>query len=719
VRMERLRTANLPEEMRRVFGFLYKNYTEEELKSVLEAYEFAKLQHAEQFRRSGEPYIIHPLKVAQILAEMKLDTVSIKAGLLHDVVEDTATPLLEIEQRFGKEVARIVDGVTKIDRLKIDQKNFDQKAETVLKMFFAMSQDIRVIMVKLADRLHNMRTMEFQSPETQKKKAKETLQIFTPIAHRLGIYTIKWQLEDLSFKYLYPEEYAHIASLVDSKRADRELIAQEYLSVLQLTLARNGIQCEISGREKHFYSIWKKMNERGKNFDEIYDLIAVRVITNTDKECYYVLGLVHNLWKPIPGRVKDYIATPKSNGYRSLHTTVITHRGEPLEIQIRDKEMHNEAEFGLAAHWIYKEGKMQKYQQTWLKKLQEWHQDYEQGVTGLNEFQKEIQLEDVYIFSPKGELKHMQKGATTIDFAYSVHTEVGHHYAGAKVNGKIVPIGYELQNGDIVEIIVNKNNPGPSLDWLKYAKSSSTRAKIRRFFKEKDAQVLIEEGKDILRQVAKKLQKSMEDLLESDELKQYLGTDRQVNEKDLLLRIGEKEHSAEDIAALFQPPAEEPLPALGQPDKKQIQSKTIVVDGQLGIEVKMAKCCFPVPGDRIVGVISRKGITIHQDNCPNVEKIMMGELVSVQWGNTEQERYMTQVILESNDHSGNLLKSICQSAKERSYQITEVNTKFDEINHMTYRLSIYVKSLAQLEEMMEYWRKQNGIVNVYRTRGEG
>jgi len=717
--MERLRTANLPEEMRRVFGFLYKNYTEEELKSVLEAYEFAKLQHAEQFRRSGEPYIIHPLKVAQILAEMKLDTVSIKAGLLHDVVEDTATPLLEIEQRFGKEVARIVDGVTKIDRLKIDQKNFDQKAETVLKMFFAMSQDIRVIMVKLADRLHNMRTMEFQSPETQKKKAKETLQIFTPIAHRLGIYTIKWQLEDLSFKYLYPEEYAHIASLVDSKRADRELIAQEYLSVLQLTLARNGIQCEISGREKHFYSIWKKMNERGKNFDEIYDLIAVRVITNTDKGCYYVLGLVHNLWKPIPGRVKDYIATPKSNGYRSLHTTVITHRGEPLEIQIRDKEMHNEAEFGLAAHWIYKEGKMQKYQQTWLKKLQEWHQDYEQGVTGLNEFQKEIQLEDVYIFSPKGELKHMQKGATTIDFAYSVHTEVGHHYAGAKVNGKIVPIGYELQNGDIVEIIVNKNNPGPSLDWLKYAKSSSTRAKIRRFFKEKDAQVLIEEGKDILRQVAKKLQKSMEDLLESDELKQYLGTDRQVNEKDLLLRIGEKEHSAEDIAALFQPPAEEPLPALGQPDKKQIQSKTIVVDGQLGIEVKMAKCCFPVPGDRIVGVISRKGITIHQDNCPNVEKIMMGELVSVQWGNTEQERYMTQVILESNDHSGNLLKSICQSAKERSYQIIEVNTKFDEINHMTYRLSIYVKSLAQLEEMMEYWRKQNGIVNVYRTRGEG
>ncbi|HPB87457.1 MAG: bifunctional (p)ppGpp synthetase/guanosine-3',5'-bis(diphosphate) 3'-pyrophosphohydrolase [Thermotogaceae bacterium] len=717
--MERLRTANLPEEMRRVFGFLYKNYTEEELKSVLEAYEFAKLQHAEQFRRSGEPYIIHPLKVAQILAEMKLDTVSIKAGLLHDVVEDTATPLLEIEQRFGKEVARIVDGVTKIDRLKIDQKNFDQKAETVLKMFFAMSQDIRVIMVKLADRLHNMRTMEFQSPETQKKKAKETLQIFTPIAHRLGIYTIKWQLEDLSFKYLYPEEYAHIASLVDSKRADRELIAQEYLSVLQLTLARNGIQCEISGREKHFYSIWKKMNERGKNFDEIYDLIAVRVITNTDKECYYVLGLVHNLWKPIPGRVKDYIATPKSNGYRSLHTTVITHRGEPLEIQIRDKEMHNEAEFGLAAHWIYKEGKMQKYQQTWLKKLQEWHQDYEQGVTGLNEFQKEIQLEDVYIFSPKGELKHMQKGATTIDFAYSVHTEVGHHYAGAKVNGKIVPIGYELQNGDIVEIIVNKNNPGPSLDWLKYAKSSSTRAKIRRFFKEKDAQVLIEEGKDILRQVAKKLQKSMEDLLESDELKQYLGTDRQVNEKDLLLRIGEKEHSAEDIAALFQPPAEEPPPALGQPDKKQVQSKTIVVDGQLGIEVKMAKCCFPVPGDRIVGVISRKGITIHQDNCPNVEKIMMGELVSVQWGNTEQERYMTQVILESNDHSGNLLKSICQSAKERSYQITEVNTKFDEINHMTYRLSIYVKSLAQLEEMMEYWRKQNGIVNVYRTRGEG
>ena len=577
--MERLRTVNLPVEMRRVFGFLYKNYTEEELRNVLEAYEFAKRQHAEQYRKSGEPYINHPLKVAQILAEMKLDTVSIKAGLLHDVVEDTGTSLQEIEQRFGKEVARIVDGVTKIDRLKIDQKNFDQKAETVLKMFFAMSQDIRVILVKLADRLHNMRTLEFQSPETQKQKAKETLQIFTPIAHRLGIYTIKWQLEDLAFKYLYPEEYTHITSLVDSKRADRELITQEYLSVLQLTLARNGIQSEISGREKHFYSIWKKMNERGKNFDEIYDLIAIRVITNTDKECYYVLGLVHNLWKPIPGRVKDYIATPKSNGYRSLHTTVITHRGEPLEIQIRDKEMHNEAEFGLAAHWIYKEGKMQKHQQTWLKKLQEWHQDYEQGVTGLNEFQKEIQLEEVYIFTPKGELKHMQKGATTIDFAYSVHTEVGHHYAGAKVNGKIVPIGYELQNGDVVEVIVNKNNPGPSLDWLKYAKSSSTRAKIRRFFKEKDAQVLIEEGKNLLRQVAKKLQRSMEDLLESDELKQYLGIDRQVSDRDILLRIGEKEHNAEDIVVLFQPQPIEPPPVMGPPDKKQVQSTTIVVDG--------------------------------------------------------------------------------------------------------------------------------------------
>jgi GTP pyrophosphokinase len=362
---------------------------------------------------------------------------------------------------------------------------------------------------------------------------------------------------------------------------------------------------------------------------------------------------------------------------------------------------------------------MQKHQQTWLKKLQEWHQDYEQGVTGLNEFQKEIQLEEVYIFTPKGELKHMQKGATTIDFAYSVHTEVGHHYAGAKVNGKIVPIGYELQNGDVVEVIVNKNNPGPSLDWLKYAKSSSTRAKIRRFFKEKDAQVLIEEGKNLLRQVAKKLQRSMEDLLESDELKQYLGIDRQVSDRDILLRIGEKEHNAEDIVVLFQPQPIEPPPVMGPPDKKQVQSTTIVVDGQLGIEVKMAKCCLPVPGDPIVGVISKKGITIHQKDCPNAENIMKGELVSVQWGNTDQERFMTHVILETNDHSGNLLKNICQSAKERNYHITEVNTKLDVIKHMTYRLSIFVKSLTQLEEMLEYWRKQNGIVNVYRTRGEG
>lgn len=715
--MQKLKTMNLPEEMRRVCNLLIKNYSEEELMSVIAAYEFAKLRHADQLRKSGEPYIIHPLRVAQILAEMNLDIVTIKAGLLHDVVEDTGTQLQEIEDRFGKEVMRIVDGVTKIDRLKIDQKNFDRKAETVLKMFFAMAEDIRVILVKLADRLHNMRTIEYQLPETQKEKAKETLQIFTPIAHRLGIYTIKWQLEDLSFKYLYPDEYAKIASLVDIKRSDRELIAQEYLSLLQLTLARNGNQCDISGREKHFYSIWKKMNEKGKSFDEIYDLIAVRVITIKDDECYNVLGLVHNLWKPIPGRVKDYIATPKSNGYRSLHTTVITHRGEPLEIQIRSKEMHNEAEFGLAAHWIYKAGKMEKYQQTWLKKLQEWHQDYELGVTGLNEFQKELALEEVYVFTPQGELKHAQKGATTIDFAYSVHTEVGHHYAGAKVNGKIVPIGYELQNGNVIEIIVNKNSPGPSLDWLRHANSSGTRAKIRRFFKEKDAQGLIEKGKDILRQVAKKLVKSMEDLLDSNELKQIFGTDNRVGEKDLLLRIGEGEYNAEEIVALFLPAPVVEIPILEQTEKKKPQSKTVVVDGKMGIEVKMAKCCDPVPGDVIKGVISKKGITVHIHDCPNAEKVVFGEVVAVEWGNTEQERYLTQMVLESSDLTGNLLKNILQTAKEKGFQLEEINTKFDTVDHISYRISVWVKSSSQLGEMIDYWKKMNGISSVYRVRG--
>ncbi len=713
--MPKIRTAFLPQELRDILNHLYANYSEAEIAKVIDAFEFARVRHGQQVRKSGEPYIIHPLNVARILAEMNLDIVSIEAGLLHDVAEDTTTSLDEIEAQFGKEVSRIVDGVTKIDRLNLSAANSDEKAETVLKMFFAMAEDIRVILVKLADRLHNLRTLDSLTQEKQVEKAKETLQIYAPIAHRLGIHTMKWQLEDLAFKYLHPEEYRLIAETVDRKRSDRELIKEEYKSLLQLSLARQGISSDISGREKHFYSIFLKMREKGKGFDEIYDLIALRVITESDKDCYFVLGIVHNLWKPIPGRVKDYIAIPKSNGYRSLHTTVITHRGEPLEIQIRSQGMHKEAEYGLAAHWIYKEGKITRIHHKWITQLEEWQKDYQQGVTGLGDFQKELQLDEVYIFTPKGELRHVPRGATTIDFAYSVHTEVGHHYAGAKANGRIVPINYELQNGDRVEIIVNKNSPGPSLDWLKYARSSSTRAKIRKFFKEKYSTELMEKGKDLLRQAARKLQISMDDLIKDARLLKLLSKDSELTEKDVLLRLGEETISVEEIASVFRP-GEKTVEAPADSDHPMSPSSTVLVDGASGIDVKTAKCCTPVPGDKIIGIVSQKGITIHMFDCPNVQSITQGQIVTAEWGDTSKEIYPVQVLVEAEDSASHVVKDIIQKAHEKSVKVAEMNTRFTDWSVTVYRVIAYIKNEKYLSELMDSWRKIGGVNRVYRVR---
>lgn len=717
--MSKLKTANLPEELRKILSFLFRNYSEDEISKVVEAYEFAEFHHHDQRRVDGEAFITHPLNVALMLAELNLDIVTIEAGLLHDVAEDTSASLEDIEKIFGIEVAKIVDGVTKIEKLKITDSKLDEKIETIIKLFLAMAKDLRVILVKLADRLHNMRTISSMPPEKQIEKAKETIQIYAPIAHRLGIHNLKWQLEDLAFKYLYPQDYEKVSELVDKKRADRELIAEEYKSLLQLTIARQGINFKITGREKHFFSIWKKMNMKIKSIEEIYDLIALRVITENEKDCYYVLGIVHNLWNPIPGRVKDYIATPKANGYRSLHTTVITHRGEPLEIQIRSREMHQEAEYGLAAHWLYKEGKVSKYQQNWLKKLEEWHEDYIQGIRGFNEFQNELQLEEVYVFSPKGELKHMPKGSTTIDFAYSVHTEVGHHYAGAKVNGRIVPVNYELQNGDVIEIIVNKNSPGPSMDWSKYAKSSSARGKIRKFFREKFAPEIIEKGKDLLRKVSKRLQVSIDELLQSEKIYKIFPKDEVSTESDLLFRYGESGLSVEEIINIINPSEEkesavEIIPA--KVPKKYVGSGTVLINGESGIEVKMAKCCCPVPGDAIKGILSKRGITVHSSDCPNANEISDGTLVLAEWGNTEKEFYPAYIIIESEDSSMNVTKEISQKAKERNIKIQEINTRFGDWDSIIYKIKLLVNSSRQLGEIMENFEKTSGISRVYRVR---
>lgn len=683
-----------------------------DLEKIVKAYNFAYEKHKGQFRLSGEPYIIHPVEVAKILLSLNLDTTSIVAGLLHDVVEDCDISVEEIEKEFGDDVAKIVDGLTKIEGLDFNLPSAEVKIENIRKMILAMASDIRVILVKLADRLHNMRTLSYLKDEKKiMEKCKETLSIYAPIAHRLGIHMIKWELEDLAFKHLYPKEYRELKEKVSKKLAERQEITEGYRQQLESFLKEHGINCRVEGRVKHFYSIWQKMKKKNKTFDEIYDLIALRVITQDEVECYKTLGFVHSLWTPMPGRVKDYIATPKSNGYRALHTTVITQHAELLEIQIRSFEMHKEAEYGLAAHWRYKEDlPFNRYK--WIDQLIEWQNDFLSGVVGIGEFQKELELDEVFVFTPKGEVKHLPKGSTTIDFAYSVHTEIGHHYAGAKVNGKIVPIDYELKNGDIVEVIVNKNSKGPSLDWLKYAKSSSTRAKIRKFFKDKYAQELIEKGKEIFRRISKRLNTSMEDLIKNEKIVEFLKKNSLKNEKDLFTRLGDGMITYSDLLRLLQP-QESKILKTKEPRKKN-KSLDVIVDGTPGVEVRFAKCCMPIPGDSIVGVITRNaGISIHRKNCKNVSTIPKEKLVKVRWATETRNEYDAWLEIETfNTFS---VTNLYNSSRP-SWRFYEINTKIVDNNFLYHVLRARVKSKEELKDIIESIRKMKDVIRVRRIR---
>ena len=631
--MERLQIQKEAEEfVDELVSIKGHEFLQKERELILKAYVVASKAHEGMVRFSGEPFINHPKEVARILASLGMDAVTITAGLLHDVVEDSdgKVTLDDIVKIFGREIARIVDGVTKVSSINppVGMNDVKRKIETIQKMFLAMAEDMRVIFVKLADRLHNMRTIQYVKDEGKRRyKALETLEIYAPIAHKLGIHSIKSELEDLAFKVLYPEEYYMLKRLVAEKKKEREARTREYMDILKAALEEHGIEAKVEGRYKHYYSIWRKMKERGKKFEEIYDLIAIRAIVEDVPTCYSVLGIVHSIWPPLPGRIKDYIAAPKSNGYKSLHTTVITQYGEPLEIQIRDERMHVEAEYGLIAHWIYKEKPDLKSAQEWFERLLEWRKEISQGIVGIDDIKKELQMDEVFVFTPKGEIKHLPKGATPIDFAYAIHTEIGHHFAGAKVNGKMVPIDYQLQNGDVVEIIVNRNSPGPSLDWLKYAKSPRTKAKIRRFFKEKFGGELVERGKDILRKISKKLGKSLEEIMDIDGLKKMR---EGLSEREFFMKIGEGTITFQDL-----------LEAITGEEKTQIKKKRrkkvstnsspVVVGNLKNIEVHIAKCCNPIMGDPIVGVVSRRGITIHRMDCKNLKGIDEDRIFDARW----------------------------------------------------------------------------------------
>ncbi len=693
---------------------------------ILEAYEFARFHHQEQVRDSGEPFVSHPVEVSKILAQFSADNDTIVAGLLHDIVEDCNVPLSEITEKFGETVSLIVDGVTKISNLKLNEKleskvvKSRMKVETLRKMLLALSNDPRIIIVKLADRLHNMRTLDYLKDEEKRKdKARETIQIYAPIAHRIGMHKMQAELEDLSFKFEYPEEFKELKAKVNKKLKERQDIMDEYKNIVMRELRKNRIAARIEGRVKHLYSIWQKMVKKNRSFDEVFDLIALRIVTGDEVNCYKILGAAHSLWPPMPGRFKDYIAAPKSNGYKSLHTTLITHRGEPLEIQIRSERMHKEAEFGVASHWVYKEG-IDVKDRSWFSQLVDWQKDLIESFKDIESISHELAQEEVFVFTPKGEVVHLPRGATPIDFAYAIHTEVGHHYAGAKVNDRLVPVNYELKLGDRVEVIVNKASDGPSLDWLKYVRANSTKAKIKRFFKNEYSNKLIERGKEIFRKISKRLAVAMDELIESEEIQHLMVRLGVHNENDLFAKLGDGSITMGEVLGILVPKDEEveTLPEETELVKqKQVKGNEVIVGGETGIAVYFAKCCTPLPGDDIVAVMSSRGISIHNRDCRNVRDISREKLVEASWTMASSEKFSAWIVVEFDSSDKSLMNKITERLESKNAKVKKYSVESGKWGYDTLMANILVKDVGQLTSVMENLRGMRGIQSVKRLGG--
>jgi guanosine-3',5'-bis(diphosphate) 3'-pyrophosphohydrolase len=668
---------------------------------VTRAFAFAARAHADQQRRSGEPFILHPFGVAKICAELHLDELTIAAALLHDVVEDTQTDISEIEGEFGEEVARLVSGVTKLTRIQFQSREQAQ-AENYRKMIVAMATDMRVILIKLADRLHNLRTIEYLGKQKQIQKARETLEIYAPIAHRLGIQTLKWQLEDLAFQTLHPRKFAEIKAMVNEQRQDREAHVREAAALLKSELDKARIKAETVGRAKHFYSIYDKMTRKGKEFNEIYDLTAMRVIAQRDgeagtRDCYAALGIIHSLWKPMPGRFKDYIAMQKANRYRSLHTTVIGPAGRPLEIQVRTREMHEEAELGIAAHWLYKRGRSAKVQEeewiTWMKQLIDTHAAVEEGDASefMHSFRRDLFDDEVFVFTPKGEVKTLPAGATPIDFAYAVHTDIGHRTVGAKVNGRIVPLHYELRNGDFVEILTSKSMRGPSRDWLSLVRSSRARNKIRHWFSSQTKEETEQKGRGALEQALKVQNLPYRKLAGSALLAQVIRELGFKKAEDFYLALGSAKITAGQVVnkviqrlKVDEVAQEEAVPLKTPKARRAVGSDNlgIRVHGleDASVLVRIAKCCTPVPGDRIVGYISLgKGITIHRNDCPNVRSLRRNaeRFTRVDWDGSAEASFRVQIAVDAWDRP-RLLEDIARTFAEHGANIVSYGGGVDD-----------------------------------------
>jgi GTP pyrophosphokinase len=726
----------------RLLTAMKKYHPSTDLSMVENAYQLAYEAHGQQCRKSGEPYIIHPLCVALILAELELDKETIVAGILHDVIEDTEYTYEDIEQKFGGEVALLVDGVTKLGQLNYSKDKLDVQAENLRKMFLAMAKDIRVILIKLADRLHNMRTLQYMKPEKQKEKARETMDIYAPIAHRLGISKIKVELDDLSLKYLQPEVYEELSKAIDSKKTEREKFIESIVKDVKRHIDDAGIKAEIDGRVKHFFSIYKKMVNQDKTLDQIYDLFAVRIKVDTVKDCYAALGVIHEMYKPIPGRFKDYIAMPKQNMYQSLHTTLIGPQGQPFEIQIRTFEMHRTSEYGIAAHWKYKEGKSgaidkEEEKLSWLRQILEWQQDMSDNREFLSLLKTDLDLfaEHVYCFTPMGDVKNLPTGSTPVDFAYSIHSAVGNKMVGARVNGRQVPFDYKLQNGDRIEIITSNNSKGPSRDWLLLVKSTQARSKINQWFKAEYKEENIQRGKDLLEKYCKakginltpylkpefmeKVEKrysckDWESVLASighGGLKEGQVANRLMEE---YRRIHQKNITVEEILEEMK---ENPKQA-----KTKVSGNGIVVKGIDDVAVRFSKCCSPVPGDEIVGYITRgRGISIHRTDCVNVLSMSeadRGRLIEAEWQaeETGDSLYPTEIIIYANDRTG-ILNDVTKVFLEMKTDISSMVTRTSKQGIATICITFNITGVEQLNRVIAKVRNIESVIDIERTAG--
>lgn len=721
-----------------------KNYhPSDDIGLIEKAYNFAIKSHGNQLRKSGEPYIIHPLHTAIILADLELDKETIMAGVLHDVIEDTSVTREEMIKEFGEEVTDIVDGVTKLTRLDYDADKVEQQAENLRKMFLAMAKDIRVILIKLADRLHNMRTLQYVRPEKQKEKSREVMDIYSPIAERLGISKIKIELDDLALRYLEPEKYNEIVAGVHERLEHREEFMSNLIADVAGYIEKAGIKASIDGRVKHYFSIYKKMVNQNKTLDQVYDVFAIRIIVDTVMECYGALGIIHEKYTPIPGRFKDYIAMPKQNMYQSLHTTLIGPNGQPFEIQIRTYEMHKTAEYGIAAHWKYKEnitgeGDNEEQKISWLRQILEWQRDLSDNHEFLDLLKDDLNMfsEHVYCFTPNGDVKNLPNGSTPIDFAYSIHSAVGNKMVGARVNGKMVNIDYKIQNGDRVEVVTSNNSTGPSMDWLKIVKSTQAKNKINQWFKQQNKEENIVKGRELIERYCKAKGIVLQDILKPEYMEKVRLKYSYKEWDSLIASIGHgglkegqivnklvEEYNKENK----KPVTDEEVINAANEQKKERQTHTsksgIVVEGMDDVAVRFSKCCSPVPGDEIIGFVTRgRGVSIHRTDCVNIinlPDIERGRLIEASWAADEGKqdgKYMAEIVIYANNRVG-ILTDLSKIFTERNIDVISINSRISKSEIATIAMSFAIQGTEELSSLIAKIRTIDSIIDIERTTG--